>query len=282
MSQHIFGAHMPTTGGLTSAIKEAQRIGCDAVQLFTSSPYQWQRKPLEESVIQEFKQAYKASDLKQLVSHDIYIVNLCSLELESQEKSVRSIIDNMKRCSQLGIPYLVSHIGAHMNQGEEAAIHIITKHIQTILKETPEDVILCMENTAGQGSTMNYKFEHLSQIIEGCKGDPRLGICFDTCHAFGAGYDLRTLESYDHTFSEAERLIGIDRIKVIHCNDSKKPLGSKVDRHEHLGKGEIGEDAFRLLVNDPRCYNIPIILETPEPKKMHETNLQKLRSLVKK
>ena len=276
----LLGAHMPTAGGLAKALRNGKAIGCNTIQLFTSNPRQWRGKPVEESLKHSFDEAKKETGIDQIVSHDTYLVNLCATNEETKAKSIQTLTDEMIRCSQLGIPYVVSHMGAHLGQGEETGLQIVAEITKNILKETPDNVILCMETTAGQGSALNYKFEHLAFLLETCQAHPRLAVCLDTCHIFAAGYDLVTQEAYEKTFQQFESIIGLEHLKVIHCNDSKKPLGSKADRHEHIGEGFIGPRAFQLLVNDPRFENIPIILETPEPEKMHEVNLNRLKSYI--
>lgn len=276
----LLGAHMPTAGGLAKALRNGKAIGCNTIQLFTSNPRQWRGKPVEESLKHSFDEAKKETGIDQIVSHDTYLVNLCATNEETKAKSIQTLTDEMIRCSQLGIPYVVSHMGAHLGEGEEAGLQIVAEVTKNILKETPDNVILCMETTAGQGSALNYKFEHLAFLLETCQAHTRLAVCVDTCHIFAAGYDLVTQEAYEKTFQQFESIIGLEHLKVIHCNDSKKPLGSKADRHEHIGEGFIGPRAFQLLVNDPRFENIPIILETPEAEKMHEVNLNRLKSYI--
>ena len=278
----LLGAHMPTAGGLDKALTKGKAIGCTAIQLFTSSPRQWRSKLPDQNLLNAFSEAREETGIHSIVSHDTYLVNLCAPDEEVRAKSIQTLTDELIRCSRLQIPYVVSHMGAHLGQGEEEGLLRVAEATKNILKETPGNVILCMETTAGQGSALNYKFEQLAFLLDACDSHPRLAVCLDTCHIFVAGYDITTQQGYEDTFDHFEKTIGLDRLKVIHCNDSKKPLGSKVDRHEHIGEGFIGPLAFQLLVNDPRFDTLPIILETPEPEKMHEVNLARLKSYLLK
>jgi deoxyribonuclease-4 len=227
-----------------------------------------------------FKGALAETGISSVVSHDSYLVNLAAPSEELREKSIEGLKGELERCAKYGIPFAVSHIGAHVGQGIEEGLRLAALGIRRVLDETPDSVTLLMENTAGQGTVLNSSFEELSTLLKSLKGHPRLGVCLDTCHLFAAGYDIRTHEAFQNTFEEFDKAVGLGRLKAIHANDSKKGLGSRVDRHEHIGQGEIGEEAFRLLVNDPRFENVPILLETPEAETMHQVNLQKLRSLI--
>jgi deoxyribonuclease IV len=281
MSAKLLGAHMPTSGGLGKAVRSGKEIGCTAVQVFTSSPQQWKSKPITDEMVADLDLARKETGITEVVSHDSYLINLCALDPEQRQKSKEGLASELRRCGQLGIKYVVSHMGAHMKQGEDCGMQAIAEATCEILDDTPEDVFLCMETTAGQGTCLGCRFEQLATVLERCKGNSRLAICLDTCHIFVAGYDIRTEETYHKTFEEFGRIIGFDRLKVIHCNDSKKPFGSRVDRHEHIGQGEIGPLAFQLLVNDPRFENTPILLETPEAPEGHAMNLATLKSYLR-
>lgn len=280
MAANLLGAHMPIKGGLGNALRQGKEIGCTAVQVFTSSPQQWYAKPLAPEAIADFKKAQEETGITSVVSHDSYLINLCAPSEEIVAKSFAGLKGEIQRCAAYGIPYVVSHMGATKGQEEDACFARVAEITLAILDDTPESVTLLMETTAGQGSSLNSRFEELARLIEQCGGHPRLGVCLDTCHIFAAGYDIRTAEGYTSTFDEFDRLIGIDRLKAIHCNDSKKGLGSRVDRHAHIGEGELGQEPFRLLVNDPRFANTPILLETPDAPEMHEVNLKRLRDLI--
>ena len=271
---------MPTSGGLGNAIRNGKEIGCTAVQVFTSNPRQWKGKDITDEIKEDFFAERKETGIDSIISHDTYLINLCAPKDEVREKSKTALIEEMHRCSLLEIPYTISHMGAHLNQGEEIGLQKVAEYTKIVLDETPDNVHLCMETTAGQGSSLDYKFEHLASILDQCNGHKRLVVCLDTCHIFAAGYDITSQEVYEQTFNAFEKIVGIDRLKVIHCNDSKKPLGSRVDRHEHIGDGFIGAEAFKLLVNDSRFENIPIILETPQAEEMHQHNLKKLKSFI--
>lgn len=271
---------MPTSGGLHLALQRGREIGCTAVQVFTSSPQQWKAKPMADEAVERFQQAQAATGIDCVVSHDSYLVNLCATNDEIRAKSIEGLKAEIERCARLGIRWVVSHMGSHLGAGEEAGLQAVAEGARRVFEETSDSVTLLMETTAGQGSALNYRFEHLATLIESLQGHPRLGVCLDTCHLFAAGYDLRDRESYEATFSELERWVGLDRVKAIHANDSKKGLGSRVDRHAHIGEGEIGIEAFRLLVNDPRWIEVPILLETPDAETMHKVNLERLKSLL--
>jgi deoxyribonuclease IV len=280
MGAKLLGAHMPIKKGLGNALREGKKIGCAAVQVFTSSPQQWYAKPITEDLVRDFQKAREETGITEVVSHDSYLINLCSPDPEMAKKSFQSLKGELERCALYGIGYLVSHMGAHKGQGEAVGLSTVADATLELLAQTPESVTLCMETTAGQGTDLNSRFEHLAMILELCKGNPRLGVCLDTCHVFVAGYDIRTAEGFAQTFAEFDSLIGLDRLKVIHCNDSKREFGSHVDRHAHIGEGHLGDEAFRLLVNDPRFENVPILLETHEPETMHQVNLERLKSLI--
>ena len=273
---------MPTAGGLHNAIENGKTIGCTAVQIFTSSPQQWKAKEVTAEAVELFKKACQETGIgKNVVSHDSYLINLATPDDELREKSKQGLKGEIMRCHAYGLPFVVSHMGAHMGQGIETGLQRVAEKAQEILAETPDDVTLLMETTAGQGTCLNSSFEELAKIIDLCGGHPRLCVCLDTCHVFAAGYDIRTEETYAATMAEFDRIVGVDRLKVVHCNDSKNPFGSRKDRHENLGDGEIGPVAFECLVNDPRLENVPIVVETPEADTMHEQNVAKLWAWAK-
>lgn len=278
MSAELLGAHMPVAGGLGNAVRNGKLIGCTAVQVFTSSPQQWKSKPLTDDMVSDLVQAREETEISELISHDSYLINLCSPEPMKRAQSIVGMKSEMDRCARYGIRKVVSHMGAHMGQGEEEGLKAISESLLQVLAETDESVTVCMETTAGQGTALLHQFEHIAKILELVKGNVRAGVCLDTCHIFVAGYDIRNAEQFAKVFADFDRLVGIDRLKVIHCNDSKKGLGSKVDRHHNLGDGEIGTEAFKWLVNDARFTQIPIILETPIENEGHERDLALLRS----
>lgn len=271
---------MPTAGGLSNSLTGGKAIGCTAVQLFTGSPRQWHHPPLDPEVAAKFRQTQAETGIAVAVAHDSYLINLAAPDPDILDRSRKAFRRELDRSEMLGLPWVVTHMGAHLDSGEEAGIALLIESTRAILEETEGmQVGIAMETTAGQGTGLGYRFEQIARVLEGAGAHPRLGVCLDTCHIFVAGYDIRDEESYQKTFAEFDRLIGLDRLKVIHANDAKKPLGSRVDRHEHLGEGEIGIETFRLLVTDPRLKNIPIIIETPESETMHAVNLAKLKRL---
>lgn len=271
---------MPTGGGLDKALRRGAEIGCTAVQVFTSSPQQWRGREVTGEMANAFRKAMAETGVTAVVSHDSYLVNLSAPDPELREKSANALAAEMQRCSAYGIGLVVSHIGAHNGQGEEVGLSLAAEGIRRVLHETPEGVCLLMETTAGQGTSLNWRFEHLAILLERTSAPHRLGVCLDTCHVFAAGYDIRTAEGYDLVVSGFDRLVGLERLKAIHVNDSKKPLGSRVDRHAHVGDGEIGIEAFRLLVNDSRFVETPMVIETPDADSMHAENVRRLRSLM--
>jgi len=268
---------MPTKGGLGGSVRNGVAIGCTAVQVFTSSPQQWKSKPITDEMVSDLAAAVAETGLPgPLVSHDSYLINLAAPDEAKRAQSEEALARELGRCGQLGIPYVVSHIGAHVGQGCDEGVRIAAAGIQKILADSPANVTLLMETTAGQGSCLNAEFEQLAQMLEINQGHARLGVCLDTCHIFAAGYELRTAEGFAETFARFDQLIGLDRIKVIHVNDSQKPFGSRRDRHAHLGEGEIGEEAFRRLVHFAPFAEVPLIIETPDAETDHERNVQKL------
>ena len=268
---------MPTGGGgAAQAVRDGKAIGCTAVQVFTKSPRIWAAPPLVDEKIADFKAAVAETGINAVVSHDSYLINLAAPQPEGRERSAEALTAEMRRCGAYGIPFVVSHMGAHMGEGEEIGISHVVDGTRRVLAETPTDVTLLMETTAGQGTALNARFEQLAALLDACGRPPRLAVCLDTCHIFAAGYDIRTQEAFGATFDEFDRLVGFDRLKVVHANDSKKGLGSRVDRHDNLGEGEIGPTAFKLLVTDARFDSIPIVVETPIENDGHRRNVAKL------
>lgn len=261
-------------------MRNGKAIGCTAVQVFTSSPQQWAAKPVTDEMAADFQAAKAETGINVVVSHDSYLVNLCAPTDEARAKSIEGLKGELRRCGKYGIKYAVSHIGSHLGQGPEEGLRICAESVKEVLADTPDDVMILAETTAGQGSSLDSKFEEIARLFELTGAPARLGVCLDTCHIFVAGYDIRTPETYEATFSEFDRIVGIKNLKAIHCNDTKKPLGSRVDRHDHIGEGFIGATAFELLVNDPRFFEVPILLETPEAPEGHAINLAKLWAMT--
>lgn len=267
MTDLLLGAHMSIGGGLDKAVERGVAVDATALQLFTKNASQWRAKPLEDEAIARFRAALAASPIAPdaVVAHDSYLINLASPDPAKWRQSVEAFTDELRRCAQLGIPALVTHPGAHMGAGEDAGLARVAEGLVIALRETERTAVL-LETTAGQGTSLGYRFAHLARLLGAVPAplDARLGVCFDTCHAFVAGYEINTLEGYAATWEEFAREIGLDRLKVLHLNDAKKPLGSRVDRHEHLGQGRIGATGFRLLIDDPRLAGRPLLLETPK------------------
>jgi len=258
------GAHVSASGGVFNAPLNAQKIGAKAFALFTKNQRQWKAKPYDENIIEKFKEALQQSGIKpkHILPHDSYLINLGHPDQEKREKSLNAFIDEVKRCELLGLEKLNFHPGSHLKLiSEEECLDLIIQSLNTAAKET-NNVSFVIENTAGQGSNLGYKFEHLACIINGVEDKSRVGVCIDTCHMFVSGYDIRTKEAYDKTWNEFEKIVGFKYLQGMHINDSKPELGSKVDRHHSLGKGKIGLDAFKFIMNDKRMDDIPLILET--------------------
>jgi len=277
----LLGAHVSIAGGLYKAPARGTELGCTAIQIFTKNQVQWQAPLLAEADIQNYKTAYQAAGLKAVCSHDSYLINIGSADSALLEKSRNAFIDEIQRAHLLEIPYLVFHPGAFKSGNEKECLRIIAESINYCLDQigkTPVQVLL--ETTAGQGTTVGYRFEQLRGIIDLVQRPANIGVCLDTCHIFVAGYDIRDENSYQKTIRDFDEIIGLDRLKVIHLNDTKKALGSRVDRHENIGLGTIGENGFRLIMNDNRLANIPKILETPGGDEWFMKNLALLRSMV--
>jgi len=265
MSTHKFvGAHVSASGGVFNAPLNAMKIGARAFALFTKNQKQWASKPLEEATIGLFKDNLAQSGIlpRHILPHDSYLINLGHPEEEKRLKSLEAFIDELHRCFQLGLDRLNFHPGSHLKQiSEEACIDRIALSMNEAIKHV-EGVNLTIENTAGQGSNLGWKFEHLAAIIERIEDKSRVGVCIDTCHMFTAGYDIRTRETYDATWNAFDTIVGFEYLKGMHINDSKPDLGSHVDRHDSIGKGKLGLDPFGFIMNDPRMDDIPLILET--------------------
>lgn len=277
------GAHMPTAGGLHKALLGGQAIGCTAVQLFTSNPRQWNAPPLDPAVIETFQRTRDETGVPFVIAHDSYLINLAAPDAVVLDRSLAAFRGELDRAQELGLAWVVTHMGAHLEQGEAAALERLADSLRRILDATDAlgySVGVALETTAGQGTGLGWRFEQIGQVMQAVGPHPRLGVCLDTCHVFVAGYDLREADAYEQTWADFDAHIGLDRLKVIHANDAKKPLGSRVDRHEHLGQGEIGLPAFQRLATDPRLSHIPLVIETPDSETMHAVNLALLRGLA--
>ena len=261
------GAHVSASGGVSNVIKNAKEIEATAFALFTKNQRQWFAKPLPQKEIEKFKNLMQKYGFNKdmVLPHDSYLINLGHPNIEKREKSLKSFIDEAKRVEQLGLKYLNFHPGSHLREiSEEECLENIANSINYAIKET-ESCVFVMETTAGQGSNLGYKFEHLAYLIDKAIDKERIGVCIDTAHIFAAGYDIRTKETYEKTMKKFDNIIGFKYLKGMHINDSKAKFASRVDRHHSLGKGEIGIDAFKFIMQDKRIDNIPLILETIEP-----------------
>jgi deoxyribonuclease IV len=258
------GAHVSASGGVENAPLNASAIGAHAFALFTKNQRQWQAKPLTQESIAAFRNNLSDAgiDARHVLPHDSYLINLGHPEAEGLDKSRKAFLDEMQRCEQLGLPLLNFHPGSHLNKiSEEQSLAIVAESINRTLEQT-EGVTAVIENTAGQGTNLGYRFEHLAMIIDGVEDKSRVGVCLDTCHTFTAGYDLRTAETCEEVFAQFEQIVGFRYLRGMHLNDSKAAFASRVDRHHSLGKGELGLEVFRYIMVDPRFDDIPLILET--------------------
>jgi len=278
----ILGAHVSAQGGVDKAPANGAELGIKAIQIFAKNQRQWAAKPLEQEVVERYHEEITKHSIEYTCSHASYLVNLCAPDPEKLGKSIDSLTDELERAEMLKLSHVVFHPGSHLKEGEEWGLSKIAESLNEIHKRLPGyKSKLTLENTAGQGTNLGYSFEQLATIIEQVKQPERISVCLDTCHSYSAGYDLATKEGYDETFKKFDKVLGLDRLGLIHLNDTKKELGSRVDRHDQIGDGLLGLDAFRMLMNDKRFKDIPAILETPEGEEGYPRDLKLLRSLVK-
>jgi deoxyribonuclease-4 len=284
MSSLRLGAHTSIAGGLHRALERGAESGCDVVQIFTRSNQQWAMTRISELDIAAWRRARRATRVEPAMVHGSYLVNLAASTRKLRERSFRAVVSEIARCDRLGIPYLVMHPGAHTGDGERIGVRRIARGLARALARTrgcPTAILL--ENTAGQGSNLGYRFSQLRDVIGAIAevDAERVGVCIDTCHTLAAGYDISTDDAWQTTFEEFERILGCRWIRAFHVNDSKLPRGSRVDRHEHLGRGFVGLHAFRSLVNDPRFRSLPMVIETPKPTEWADAvNVGILRALA--
>ena len=280
----LLGAHMSIAGGAHTAIERGNRIGCTTIQMFVKNNNQWRGKPLAETDIATYKDLLLKSSIGPVVVHDTYLINLCAKDKSILRKSRAALKDELNRCELLGVAYLNFHPGAHVGLGETEGIKLIAESLDIVHEQTKGyRVKSVIETTAGQGTAIGYRFEQIRSIIDAVEKKERMAVCVDTCHVFAAGYDITIEAGYEKTFDEFDAIIGLANLVAFHVNDSKRPLGSRVDRHEHIGKGNIGLAGFRLLMNDERFRSIPKILETEKGPDMKEdiANMKVLRRLIK-
>jgi deoxyribonuclease-4 len=259
------GAHLSIAGGLPRAIDRAVASKCEALQIFTKSVGQWRARPLPDDEVVLFRRKAAESGIRPVVAHNSYLINIAAASPELRQQSIAALGEELDRADRLGLDALVMHPGSFTTGTEEQGLELIADGLRTLLRHQPDSgVHILLEHTAGQGTNLGHRFEHLASIIARLDGSPRLGICLDTCHLLAAGYDLCTESGYRRTFRDLDRIVGLDRVKLIHLNDSKKPCGSRVDRHEHIGQGCLGLEPFRRLLNDHRFRSLPMVLETPK------------------
>lgn len=278
----FIGAHVSTVGGVFNAPKNAEEIGAKAFGMFVKNQRRWEAKPLTDQDIEKFKKALQVHGYSKeyILPHDSYLINLGAKDEEKREKSLNAFIEEIKRCDQLGLKYLNTHPGSHLNEiSEDECINNIAECINKAIDAT-ENIVIVLENTSGQGSNMGYKFEHLGKIIEKVKNKERIGACIDTCHTITAGYELKDEAGYKKTMDEFEKYVGFKYLRGVHLNDSKFDIGSRKDRHDSIGKGILGMEFFERFMNDDRFDNIPIILETIDSSIWKE-EINLLYSLIK-
>ena len=276
---------MSIAGGAFNAFISGKRVGCATIQIFTKNNNQWNAKPLSEEEISQFKAKQKETGIKPVVAHNSYLINVASPDKALAKKSMEAMLIELQRCEQLGVPVLVMHPGSHVGTGEKEGIKRISDAINWLHDKTKGyKVQIALETTAGQGSHLGYRFEQLAEIVEQTDDEKRLAVCMDTCHIFAAGYDIRMEKGYQKTLKDFDQIVGLQRLKAIHFNDSLKDFNSRVDRHAHIGQGKIGKEAFGFFMNDKRLAKIPKLLETPKDGegKFDRMNLATLRKLVKK
>ncbi len=274
----LLGVHCSVSGVLQNAFIEAERLRIDTFQIFTQNQRQWINKKIDAPLLEQFTKAWDRKKVKIIFSHCSYLLNLASLNEDIRQKSIDALIGEVKRCHNLGLSYCVLHPGSYKDQTPETAIRKVIDALEDVLQQTDfSKVRVLLENTAGQGSAIGFRFEHLKEIMDGVKSK-RIGVCFDTCHAFSAGYDLRDDTAFQKTFDEFDKIVGIDNLYAIHINDTKTDLGSRVDRHDNIGIGKLGLECFRLVLK--QFPHIPKVLETPKEDNWDKKNLETLRSLI--
>jgi len=281
----MFGSHLSIAGGLENALSQGRDYAMDCVQVFTKNQRQWRVAELTQDQVDRWRYHLKQSGIKQVVSHDSYLINLASPKEETRNKSIDLFREELLRCEHLTIPYLVTHPGSHMKEGEEPGLKRVAEALDQLHDELPElSVITCLEVTAGQGTQLGFRFEHLARLIELVEQSDRVGVCLDTAHLLAAGYDLTTEKATRRVLRELDQMVGLDRVHCIHMNDSKVELGRRVDRHAHIGHGYVGQAGFEVLVNHSRLKKVPKILETPkgespDGRPWDVVNLEALRAL---
>ncbi len=272
---------MSISGGLHHAIERGESIGCTAIQIFTKSNRQWHAKPIDKEAIELFQKTWKQSSIQSIIVHATYLINIASHKTELEHKSIAALKEELERCDMLGLPYLVLHPGSYAGGHENEALERVTRNLDMIFESVESKTCILLETMAGQGTSLCYSFEQIATIINKSKHKHRLGVCFDTCHAFTSGYNFSTKKDYLDMWKKFDDLIGIHKLHAMHINDSKTACGSRVDRHADIGKGKIGLEAFKLLFNDKRFVHISKILETPyETIEDYKPNMEIIYSLI--
>jgi deoxyribonuclease-4 len=277
----LLGAHVPTTGGVPQAPWNGRTIAATAIQIFTRNQRQWACKPLGRGEAAAFREALAGSGVRAVLSHASYLINLASVVPDFLEKSRAALVEEIRRCHRLGIPHTIVHPGAHMGTGEKAGLDAVARSLDHVLRRTRgQEVMPLLEITAGQGSCLAHSFEQLAGILDRVKEPERLGVCLDTCHMNASGYDIVSAEGYERTMESFARIVGLRKLKAIHLNDARSARGSRLDRHERAGRGQLGLPAFRRILNDPRFFGVPMVVETPGPLEEWKKEIELLRGLV--
>lgn len=281
MTSMILGAHVSIAGGVQNAPLNGQKIGCDAIQMFAKNQTQWKAKPFTEENVAGFKENLKSTGIKAVVIHDSYLINLCATDAVKLKMSLDAFVDELQRAEALGVPYVVTHPGSHLGKGEDWGVARIAESLDEIHERTRGfEVMTLLETTAGQGTNLGYTFEQIAAMQEKVRDKHRVGVCTDSCHMYSAGYDLKTRKGYEDTWKRFADVIGFEHLRAFHLNDTKKAHRSRVDRHDHIGAGQLGLEPFRWLLHDPRFGNLPGLLETPGDENDFKRNLKLLRSLL--
>ena len=276
-----FGFHISIAGGFSKVVERAKVRGCETIQFFSRNPRGWKYSPLNKNEVEEFQSSMKSSGLFPIFLHLPYLPNIASKDSKFYSRSIDSIVTDLERAVLLGAQYLIIHIGHRMESSKDEAIEAVSQGIDQAFKRVKNSVILLLENTAGQGTEIGYNFEQMKKIIDAVKGKKRIGVCLDTAHAFEAGYDLSNKDGLERTLENFDQTIGLKRLHLLHLNDSKAPLGSRKDRHWHIGEGYIGLEGFRYLINHPLLKHLPGIMETPRKDTVEDLkNMKVIRSLV--
>lgn len=286
----LFGAHLSIAGGLPRAIDRAVATGCESLQVFTKSVGQWRARPLGDDEVRAFRERRKTAGIQAVLAHTSYLINLASPDATLRARSYAALLGEYDRAAALGLDGLVMHPGSHRTTTERTGLERIGHGLRRLLRARPAArTWVLLEHTAGQGTNLGHRFEHLARLLALTAGSPRIGLCLDTCHLVAAGYEIGTAAGYARTFGDLDALVGLDRVRAFHLNDSKRECGSRVDRHDHIGRGHVGLDGFARLVNDVRFAALPMILETPKSRPSRSgadvldlRNLRTLRGLVRR